>query len=228
MRTVATRRDVGIIGLIGVMLGTILGAVLMASGTAGAGNGDPLIVGAKTNGTRTTKLIGRHGLEIRASKSQALKLYTQPGVAPMTVNQTAKVEYLNADEVDGRSANQIKAEWAGCSNQDIGDGADWVCQASLDTPVPGAILVSGSVDVYNATATGDQVYCDIYIDDSYVAGSDRDVYVQAGNGDLEVCATDAYLQGVSAGSHTIDLRVESVAAFVQLGQGAVWAIFVPD
>jgi hypothetical protein len=109
-------------GLItGMAVSLIVAMVALVALPGSASNGDPLLVGKKTNGTRTTKLIGRHGLEIRASRSEALKLYTQDGVAPMRVNQPVVVDGLNADMVDGIDAaafHQVgyPLHYAGCPN----------------------------------------------------------------------------------------------------------------
>jgi hypothetical protein len=69
---------------------------------AGAGDGDPMLLGTKNHARRVTKLIGRNGIEIRASKNIPLRLYSPDGVPPLQVNQPVRVDGLNADRVDGR------------------------------------------------------------------------------------------------------------------------------
>jgi hypothetical protein len=86
------------------LVGGLVVALLLAVLPASAGDGDGMILGTKNHARRVTKLIGKNGLEIRASKNIPMRLFSPDGVPPLQVNQQVLVDNLNADLVDGLDA----------------------------------------------------------------------------------------------------------------------------
>ncbi len=64
-----------------------------------AATGRPFILGKMNKSSTTTT--------IKTNKGPALKLSTKPGQPPLKVNRKNKVKKLNADLVDGKSANEL-------------------------------------------------------------------------------------------------------------------------
>ena len=92
-----------------VTLALVLGVVTMA---AAAVPGDPFRLG-QTNGIdNISTLVGSaSGALLRINNEgdgPALDLRVESGEAPMTVNSTKRVNALNADQLDGKSAAQLE------------------------------------------------------------------------------------------------------------------------
>lgn len=148
----------GTIFLVGVA--AIVAVGFGAAGVTVAGNGDPLKLGAKNTATKNTVLTGNvaagAALSVRnPAGGTALDLRTNAGAAPLKLNSSALVANLNADQVDGKSANAFlatdvyKRESAVAAGTQIGDGtfvADQLCD-------PGDILLSGGPANVSATST---------------------------------------------------------------------------
>ncbi len=135
---------------VAVMLAFTVG---VASAAFGA-NGDDWKLGENNVATAITTLAGAAGVDgpmLRLinndadANDTALDLRVQPGEAPMTVNSSASVANLNADQVDGKSASQFlanniyKAESSLSQGTALGDGTHVKAQACN----PGDRLLSG-------------------------------------------------------------------------------------
>jgi hypothetical protein len=90
-----------------VLFGVLVGAMLFASAPVIADIGEPLLQGqGNLTHARTTLRGVAPGANLRIIQqkpdTEALSIFTEPGVAPMKVNRKAKVKNLNADLLDGR------------------------------------------------------------------------------------------------------------------------------
>jgi hypothetical protein len=135
---------------VAVMLALIVGAASTAFGA----NGDNWKLGKSNFATKITTLTGNLGVNgpmVRLTNNNAgtddtaLDLQVQTGEAPMTVNSSTRVDSLNADQVDGKSASEFvasniyKRESAIAAGTDKGDGTFVISQACD----PGDVLLSG-------------------------------------------------------------------------------------
>jgi hypothetical protein len=91
---------VGVIGVLSVAVGGL--------GIATAANGGSLVLGHHNAATKTTKLTDSHGTP--------LSLKAKHGKPPLKVNSSTKVKHLNADELDGLSANALATSGSGASS----------------------------------------------------------------------------------------------------------------
>lgn len=73
--------------------------VMATDYVAMAATGKPVILGKVNKSGKTTT--------IKSTKGAALSLKAKAGQAPLKVNQSTLVSKLNADQVDGKSANQL-------------------------------------------------------------------------------------------------------------------------
>lgn len=135
---------------VAVMLALVVGVASTAFGA----NGDDWKLGRSNFATKITALAGNLGVNgpmVRlvnnnaGTDDTALDLQVQAGEAPMTVNSSTRVDSLNADQVDGKSASEFvasniyKRESAVAAGTDKGDGT-FVLSQACD---PGDILLSG-------------------------------------------------------------------------------------
>lgn len=145
---------------VAVMLAIVVG---LAS-TAFAANGDNWKLGKSNFATKITALggaLGVNGPLVRlvnnnsGTDDTALDLQVQTGEAPMTVNSSTRVDSLNADQVDGKSAsafvssNIYKRESAVAAGTDKGDGT-FVLGQACD---PGDVLLSGGPANVNGSSS---------------------------------------------------------------------------
>jgi len=143
-----------------VMLALIVGVASTAFGS----NGDPWKLGKGNTATKTTGLggaLGANGPLVRlinkngGTDDSALDLQVQTGEAPMTVNSSIRVDSLNADQVDGKSASEFvanniyKRESALEAGTDKGDGT-FVLGQACDA---GDVLLSGGPANVNGSST---------------------------------------------------------------------------
>jgi hypothetical protein len=121
--------------------------------------------------------------------------------------------------------DQVRSE--GCSSDNIPAGSSWTCGVTIFAPVAGMLLFSGSVDGVYTSATGsDRWWCRFDVNDVLRESTDRDVQQANTPGDQWVtCASDGWMS-VGAGTHKVEFQVVS-ADSTDLGQGAMWAMFVP-
>ena len=91
----------------------VVALALVAAPAAFAANGNPFILGkAKNTATKVTWLIGKAAsaaaLKVtNPNGGPALDLRVNPGVAPMKVNSSTRVDNLNADQLDGQDSSQF-------------------------------------------------------------------------------------------------------------------------
>jgi hypothetical protein len=208
---------------IAILSGFVLGAVVMAGVPVTAGDGDPMYLGQKNHARRVTKLIGKQGLQIQSSKGIPLRLYSQPGVPPIRVNQTVKVEDLNADLVDGYSAAGLGSRASFNSTDDAPDGADYTLSTQIKAPAAGTLIMTGGIEAVNIFS-GNLFHCSLEVNDVPVDGSFRQALLEGD--DIELCSTMGAMV-VSAGIFTIDLEVGSVSAGTHLSGASVWVTWVP-
>jgi hypothetical protein len=145
---------------VAVMLALLVG---VASSAFGA-NGDFWKLGSGNAATQITKLggaLGVNGPMVRLTNNNAdtddtaLELLVQPGESPMHVNSATRVDSLNADQVDGKSASEFvansiyKRESAVVAGTDKGDGT-FVLGQACD---PGDVLLSGGPANVNGTSS---------------------------------------------------------------------------
>jgi hypothetical protein len=145
---------------VAVMLALVVG---VASSAFGA-DGDNWKLGSGNAATQITKLggaLGVNGPLVRLTNNNAgtddtaLELLVQPGESPMRVNSATRVDSLNADQVDGKSASEFvanniyKRESAVVAGTDKGDGTFVLAQA-CDA---GDVLLSGGPANVNGTSS---------------------------------------------------------------------------
>lgn len=153
-----------------VMLALVIG---MAS-TAFGSNGDAWKLGKGNVATKITALAGSLGVNgpmVRLTNNNAgtddtaLELRVQTGEAPMAVNSSARVDSLNADQLDGQDSsnfvptntnsfvrnNLYRSESAVTAGTQLGDGT-FTLAASCDA---GDVMLSGGPA--NVSATTDMV-----------------------------------------------------------------------
>jgi hypothetical protein len=145
---------------VAVMLALVVGVASAAFGS----NGDPLRLGSGNVATKLTALggnLGVNGAMLKVANRNggtddtALRLEVQTGEAPMSVNSSTRVDSLNADQVDGKSASEFvanniyKRESAVAAGTDKGDGT-FVLGQACD---PGDVLLSGGPANVNGTSS---------------------------------------------------------------------------
>ncbi len=96
-------------------LAVVSGSMFGAASAALGANGDNLVLGQNNVANALTRLTGSvPGAQMEVQNNDpgandtALSLKVQPGEPPMKVLSGAKVENLNADELDGLDPSQIK------------------------------------------------------------------------------------------------------------------------
>jgi hypothetical protein len=220
--------------LLSGLVGGVIAAVILAALPALAGNGDPMILGTKNHARRVTKLIGKNGLEIRASKNIPLRLFAQDGVPPLQVNQEAWVQHLNADLVDGFGANElIRAAYDHVDNVDEGTlfaSQDYGEPVSAWITTPGAGMLMITAGINANSGAHDTWGCVLGVGGSYVPGTRRDIVNEDAGGTHTAanesdCATSGVME-VGAGDHWVWLRAFGWDV-VDLREGSLMVLFVP-
>jgi hypothetical protein len=155
---------VGRVTALALGVAVMLALVVGVASTAFGANGDNWKLGRSNFATKITNLSGNLGVNgpmVRLTNNNAgtddtaLDLQVQPGEAPMTVNSATRVDNLNADQVDGKSASQFvanniyKRESAIAAGTDKGDGTFVIGQACD----PGDVLLSGGPANVNGTSS---------------------------------------------------------------------------
>ncbi|MCP3976003.1 MAG: hypothetical protein GY720_16100 [bacterium] len=130
----------------GVFLGLVAGAMLAASFPAVADVGDAVLQGRNNRADRRTTLkSAADATTLRLINSSgsgpALSLVVAPGVAPLKVSSSRRVEDLNADLLDGKSSNYFAPKQARPGQTLVGafgaagDGTFLVHAATFATPL---------------------------------------------------------------------------------------------
>jgi hypothetical protein len=138
---------------------SFLALVISLGGAGVAATGGNFILGRSSSATSPSVLIGSvatNTLELRnlsaATGATALRLNTAANRAPMRVNSSVRVANLNADYLDGLTANalgrvaykeQISTAWTE-------DGRTTLQTVTLDAPQDGFVTLSGgAIAAYN-------------------------------------------------------------------------------
>lgn len=132
---------VGVAELLTATMGVATTAV------AGTGVGSVFNLGTANTVDKITKLIGSvPGAMLRIDNNgggSALDLQVEPGAAPMSVNSGEKVTNLNADKVDGKSADQIGVNGVEVVASDSATSSESPKIAIADCPEGKAVMGSG-------------------------------------------------------------------------------------
>jgi hypothetical protein len=180
-----------------VGLAVILALVLGVASTALGADGKPFLLGNSNAATKVSTLV-------KSGAGPALELRVGSG-APLKVNSSQKVAKLNADQVDGMSANgMVRVASASADQALVGENGD-VLSTSIVAPSRGFLVMNASTDV--AASGDDLVVCSLEIDSEDIASTDRVV----GTSDIdrtseeEICSTNGTVP-VNAGRHTVDFE----------------------
>ena len=121
---------------------------------AGTGAGAPFNLGQINRVDRLSGLVGRVGNgasllidnNSASSRATALSLRVEPGRAPMRVNSSTRVNRLNADRLDGKSASQIGVNGLQRVAATSEDNSNSPKQQSVECP-QGTVLVDSGYDM---------------------------------------------------------------------------------
>jgi hypothetical protein len=126
--------------------------------------------------------------------------------APLKVNSQAKVAKLNADQVDGMSANGVIRVASASADRDalVGESGD-ILSTPIIAPSRGFLVMNASTDV--AASGDDLVICSLEIDGEDVTSTTRVVGTSDNDrlSEEEICSTNGTVP-VKAGRHTVDFE----------------------
>jgi len=247
MSALATRKDALIIGLVGALIGVVVGATLISTTPADAARGDALILGQKNHSREMTKLFLKTGFSITMTKAGRTPLILNvPGnsAPPFETNSALKVTNLNADYVDSRSAGWIAPRIATAGPAVTGNicptdnCSSNVLSLTIDAPHQGILLMGGYLDLERYANSEDIVLCGFRVDGAILT-TGAYTSIQVGR-NTSSAGTQSYNQEddcvltstkwVSAGEHTVALRVESVRdtdTDIGAGGGNLWVTWYP-
>ena len=222
--------------LVGLTVTLALTVGLASAAVAGTGVGAQLNLG-KTNAVNAiTELVGSvagPSLQIEnnstTANATALDLRVRPGKAPMKVHSQAKVNNLNSDTVDGRSANQLARVASFSGPSPLPTGADGrVATTGITAPAPGFLVIDANANVINLSES-DLVACSIEVDNDFASGSGRQIELNANNfvNRREICSTSTVVP-VAEGTHTVDMEAQVLGAntrFLNIGLSAIYIPF---
>lgn len=174
--------------LVGLAVIVALGLGVTSTALAGTGIGATFNLGKRNTVDRLSSLIGSTDKALlfidnnnAGANATALDLRVEPGLAPMAVNSSTKVNNLNADLLDGRSASAFLAnstyrlgqgeERAG---EALGDGSKVLrrsCLAGDRLLSGGPASVNAASDVLDSFAADTNTW-QARINDSAVSGGD--------------------------------------------------------
>jgi hypothetical protein len=201
--------------LVGVAV--ILALSFGVASTALGADGKPLLLGNSNVATKVSTLV-------KSGVGPALDLRVGSG-APLRVNSQAKVAKLNADAVDGVSANGVvRVASASADESLVGQSGD-VLSTSIVAPSRGFLVMNASTDV--AASGDDLVVCSLEIDGEDVASTDRVVGTLdiARPSEEEICSTNGTVP-VNAGRHTVDFEA-IIGSGTRLEGSNLDVLFVP-
>ncbi len=164
-----------------VTLALVFGAASMAL----AANGQPFLLGRATNAatalTKLTANVNGAAMQVQNTNAgvndQALSLVVNPGEAPMRVNSDKVVTNLNADQIDGRDADQIGVNGLervfaiGAFNSESPKTVTVSCPT-------GKMVVGTGYDIFGATE-GSPPNREANVVVNKVTGGDTSVFVEA-------------------------------------------------
>ena len=221
----ATVFTVGLAVVLAVMLGVATTAIAAAPG-------DPFRLGKANPINKLTKLVGKGEAPRLVVQNRGngvgLRLLVKPGKPPMTVNSGAKVNRLNADQIDGRHAEQLTRVAFAKERTDALVGEDGtVLSTSITAPTDGFLVIDASSNVSNPFQS-DILSCLIRVDGAPDVPSVRSLELNGDDGlnRHEDCSTDTVVF-VGAGDHTVELHGLSVGSGSRFSASTLSALFVP-
>jgi hypothetical protein len=242
------------------LVGGIIGALVVGVLTpVGAAIGDVMKVGRANTADATTTIRGSSAATLNlvqqdpTGKAMRLK---GPGAGnkvkrlnadrldglSSTAFLRAGAQANDSDEVDGFDANGLvrvaHAETFDVNETTVFGGNHWgdILSTQVTAPTPGLLFMVGGAESWlgSSSAYGDIYICMIRVNRTEVIGSGRHVQVAYGdpphiyNGE-EDCSTNG-VQEVSAGTHTVDLRVThrgTSAPQAMFQDASLQVLFVP-
>jgi hypothetical protein len=220
---------------VGVAVMLALAVGMASTALAGTGMGARFDLGKVNTVHALSSLVGSvagPSLKIEndsnASGATALELRVDAGKPPMKVNSRAKVNNLNSDRIDGKSARDLArvASFTGASPLPIGtDGK--VATTKITAPTQGFLVIDASSNVINVSES-DLVACSLQVDNKFATGSARQIELNANQfaNRREICSTNSVVP-VAAGTHTIDFEAEIINPNTRFFDTALSALYVP-
>jgi len=211
------------------LVGAFVAALVMMSVPVVAAVGDALKLGQANTANQVTDLSGSAAagnlrLTNNLAGAPALNLKVTSGSAPFKVDSGAWVRWLNADRLDGRDADQLRAISSQCQNDSIPAGSNWTCTMTITIPRAGYLLMSGSVDIYETSGAGSSPWCTFSIDGTVLPASHRYLYID--QWEAGVCSSEIRGQR-GAGTYTVTFDLGGVGAASFPDDGSAWVLFIP-
>jgi hypothetical protein len=216
------------------LLAVVVALTLLGGSTAlaGTGVGGVFNLGKTNTVNAITKLVGGvpgAGLVIVNNSTDpaatALNLQVEPGKAPMTVNSSAKVANLNADQLDGKSDTDFYAAGSKVADSESLDGKDFSAFGATEVirdqgPLPlegtftsngGTLIILASGSGYRSSSnarTHGRIGMDIYLNTFIRWDAGAEVFTNEQNSHKAFVDLDAVvpLPEDSAGQYTIRLE----------------------
>ncbi|MCB2224576.1 MAG: hypothetical protein KQH83_10455 [Actinobacteria bacterium] len=190
----ATRRDVIVIGLVGMLLGAVLAAVAVSAPSADAADGEAFLLGKKNVALHITKLVAKNGLIVKSTRGVPLRIEAPAGEPPLMVNSDTWVRNLNADYVDNYESFELRSRSGSCWVEDAPEGlADsYICEMdAAQIPTSGIVHLMGSAEIW--TSSPDEVWC--YFEWKKGDGAWEEIHASrrelTAQPDYDICATNA-------------------------------------
>jgi hypothetical protein len=217
-------RGTSVIMGLAVMLALVVGVASTA--LAGTGVGAAFNLGQLNTVNAISKLVGSvagPSLQIdnnsTGAEATALDLQVESGKALMKVNSGTKVANLNADKLDGKSADQlIRAAFAQNAPRRIEQ--DTALDTSINAPAAGFLLINATTTV--TQNDGSNVIGFITVDDNFDDPSLKDISIEGS----DLFATET-LVPVAAGEHTVSFKAVTNRADTAYEGTTLSALFVP-
>lgn len=213
------------------LAGGILGALLLATvPMVSAAVGEAVNLGEVNKANAITSIRGTSDVTLRLNNQQAdapaLDLRVTDGSAPFKVNSSAKVAHLNADKLDGRSANGlVRVAHASTDEHTQEDGI--VTSASINAPTRGLLVINASA--YVAADEWTAVACRLGITSGGLVDTSgwREVVLESQDNsyDRDTCITSAVVP-VDSGVHSVGLEIFGLVP-AEVRAADIWALFVP-
>jgi hypothetical protein len=214
-------------------LAVVLAAIFTATSIAFAANGKPFLLRRNNAATAITTLT-------KQGPGPALRLLARPGSPPMAVNTKGRVNNLNADLVDGKSAEQFSrvAQMQTRTRALLSlDSAAYGSPLSITAPAPGFVRLNGNVTLQSPGCT---INCEVEgwirhvnTENSGIPAEDN-MYTNPGNFSSFGSRGNVSLDGifpVSAGVNTFEIRLarrfSGGNGAIQGWQGTLTAEYTP-
>jgi hypothetical protein len=176
-------RTASMVSGLALVLALVVGGATMAFA---ADPGDPLELGQANNINALTRLTGTvNSTMLRITNNStndsatALDLQVEPGSAPMEVDSDVKVASLNADEVDGESADEIGVN--GWERVEATSAFNSLSPKTVTARCPARKVVVGTgADIHGGKETFNQdILANVIIDEIIPSESSLSVSVRA-------------------------------------------------